>query len=86
MLAICVWHVDPDNIAYVGPFSAEEAREAMKNTGFTHEEAQEEQEEAWVAQNIGGSKGVRLTIVDWSRVSKSSPIQPDDLVATIFGE
>lgn len=82
MVAIVVWHVNPDNIAYVGPYSLDEARNALTALQFRHNDADpaNEQEESWEADNVAGSEGVSLLIEERAEFD----YRPDQLHAAIF--
>ncbi len=85
-IGICVWHVNPDNIVYVGPYTLETARTAIESFGFTHYPAQPGEEESWQADGgIGGSEGVVLSIEDRGDVAieKRFAFSPDQLVKTV---
>lgn len=87
--AICVWHVNPDNIVYVGPYTEEEARAALSALeGFEHYDAEPdiEQEESWQKEHVGGSEGVSLSIEECSLHPSASwtfDYQPSQLLSAI---
>jgi len=78
-----VWHVNPDNIEYVGPYaSADEAKaaaDALPEFTYVEEEAE------WHADGIGGSEGCVMSVqtADSEDTVALRAIPPDGLVDAV---